>query len=176
MHERPTIDDDVYQGADTATVALGKGKIYGWAGSAFGIVTGVLTSGPFSASIERYVPRANKLLETLKIPIKPKTAIRTAGGIAGSFIGHYIGLAIGVAVGLKTAHRGRDQFERIKDQRDVARAQVKLLENPSGQGTPASGDAINEDAHVEMGNDPNPASFTAREEARSSANEAKLER
>ncbi len=186
MHPEPTARDDVYEGPDTATVALGKGKIYGWGGSAIGIVTGVLTSGHFSASIEKYVPRATKLLETLKIPIKAKTAIRTAGGVAGSFIGHYVGLAVGVAVGLKTAHRGRDQFERIKDQRDAALAQVHLLEKTSGQrpvtedapglgsvAAPTTKDAIDtKSADTTPSDHGKSTGFTAREAARSNAGEA----
>ncbi|MDX2095253.1 MAG: hypothetical protein SFW64_04865 [Alphaproteobacteria bacterium] len=130
MQQKPPIPerDEPYQGASDATIALGKGKIYSWIGSAAGVVVGALTSGHFSGSIEKYAPSATRLLQKLNIPIEPKNVIRAAGGLAGLVIGSYTGLAIGVARGMKTASVGREQFERVKGERNDALDRVKALE------------------------------------------------
>lgn len=147
MQQQPSIPerDEPYQGASDATIALGKGKIYSWIGSAAGAVIGALTSGHFSGSIEKYAPSATRLLQKLNIPLEPKNVIRAAGGLAGLVIGSYTGLTIGVARGMKTAPVGREQFERVKGERNAALDRVKALE-AAAVTTPPALDAPSADA------------------------------
>lgn len=137
MEPEKPISSEQYEGASPATIALGKAKIFGWIGSLTGIGVGLLTSGYFSESIQKYLPRAKELLTKLSIPITEKNAIRAAGGVAGYFIGHYVGAAFGFARHIGPAKRGEQQFEQIKAERDDAREKLAALEAEK-QATPAT--------------------------------------
>ena len=126
MNTKANKHDEEYEGADKATVVVGQAKIYGWAGSIIGTIVGAIVSATTAVEHAKFTEKAQALFSAANMPIKGRTAIIAGVALAGGFFGQWIGMAIGAARHIKNAGRGREQFERIKAERDEAMANVEI--------------------------------------------------
>lgn len=128
MTETHTNSDEPYAGPDDATIAVGKGKLYSWAGRASGFVIGSVVAYIGIKGENAASRSAQKWFEKFGLDVSPRTTIVAGGGFLGSVVGHYTGWALGIKQGMKEAGHGREQFERVKAERDTARTRVAELE------------------------------------------------
>ena len=119
--------EEEYEGASPATVALGHGSAYGWMGTVIGGIGGAIVSAISTREVGNYTKRATDFLAKVGVHVSGRSAIIAGGSFFGLVAGRYVGMAIGFKRGLKDANRGRDQFERIKAERDQALGELDTI-------------------------------------------------
>ena len=121
--------DEQYEGPSKTIVAAGKGYALSWATGIAGAIAGAAISLFGSSESGYFTKKGAELLKVLgsKNP-HGKWAVTVGGGLLGWGVGHYAGLIIGTKRAHETAGRGREQFERIKAERDAFAKKAKKLE------------------------------------------------
>ena len=142
-----------YAGPSAPALALLEGRVYGFFGGLLGLVGGAALSSSLIKEESKLVKKTSELLESWGAPLKGRGLLMAAGALAGSAIMHRVGNVVGLAIGTKKSGDPEAQFNRTQVR--IANLEEKvdtLLARPAG------------------------ASFSEREAARASTNEAAVER
>jgi hypothetical protein len=120
--------NEAYAGPGPVVTALGYAEKYGIWGNVVGAVVGFLGSEGITRITPSYVDKAARLLAKIGIENKGKLAIRIGGGLIGFVTGHYAGFAYGAYKERGRGGEAKNQFDRIKSERDHALDKVDKLE------------------------------------------------
>lgn len=127
MQEKPQQKNEQYEGASKAVVVMGHTFAYQWGGRLVGAVVGAVTALLNTEKPGKYTEEAGKLLARVNIH-SPRTAIALGSAIGGGIIGGWLGLGVGGLRAAKLPDRGREQFERIKSERNNYAAEMNALQ------------------------------------------------
>ena len=121
MAETEPKKDEKYEGAPPSIVAAGKAYTWGWIGSAVGAASGAVISFFSAREGGKYTKKVSDFFEKkLEMNISGRAALMGGWALSSAVVGHYLFMAFGASKGLRDAHKGPDQFERIKSERDQA--------------------------------------------------------
>lgn len=122
-------NNEEYAGPSRITISAGKGFVLSIKLSVLGALIGSAIGFFSSDKNGMFTKRGTDLLKALsfKDP-EGKWVVALGGAVIGGFIGKYVGLAIGTKRALKETDPGREQFERIKSERDAYAAQTREMQ------------------------------------------------
>lgn len=125
------VGSEEYAGANRLETALGKGKKWGFIGGVIGDAVGALGSAAFIKADSPMALRAQAFTESLPMigkKISGRAALIVGGALGLGMIGHKIGFYLTALHAWKDADAGREQFERLRSERDAALVRAETAE------------------------------------------------
>ncbi len=128
--QRKSPQNEEYAGPSKVTLSAGKGFVLSMKLGMAGAVIGALVSFFTTQKSGFFTNRASSILKGIGLPdVSGKSAVMLGSALLGGLIGKYTGLAIGAHRVLNNDDPGREQFERLKAERDAATLEKEALKN-----------------------------------------------
>lgn len=121
--------NEQYAGPSPSIIRLGYAQGYGILGNVVGALVGLVGAESITRSNPKYIEPAIKFLNKFNLKNQEKLAIRIGGAAVGFLTAHWIGFFTGLCSNWSKGTIARDQFERVKNERDEAITKVEVLEN-----------------------------------------------